>query len=151
MTPLLHRMRRRPFHFALLYLSAPLIYGMLLPIAVADGFATLYQHVCFRVYGIPRVRRRDHLMFDRARLSGLGWLDKLNCIYCEYANGVVAYVQEILARTEWYWCPVKHRRDVARPHAHYDRFMAYDAADNAFHTLRKAARQQCRACEEPKP
>lgn len=143
----LTRIRRKPVHFALLVLTAPIIYGMLLPIAFADAFASLYQAVCFRVYRIPRVTRSEYVVFDRAKLAPLSWAEKFNCVYCEYANGVVAYVREVIARTEWYWCPIKHAREIPDPHAHYDRFIGYDEVQD-FRDQRKAARHACRACEK---
>jgi hypothetical protein len=31
----------------------------------------------------------------------------VNCVYCGYFNGLIAYVQEIAARTEQFWLPHK--------------------------------------------
>src|SRR5690606_16864822 len=101
-----------------------------------------------RVYGIPRVRRRDYIVMDRGRLAYLNPYQKLNCLYCEYANGVVAYASEIAARTEWYWCPIKHSRQIPAPHAHYDKFMDYGDSEN-FRPRWRELRKQCRACEAP--
>jgi hypothetical protein len=86
--------------------AAPLIYSVILPVALIDVWMTTYQAVCFRVYGVPRVRRSDFMVIDRHRLPYLAVLDKLNCVYCGYANGVIAYVREIVSRTEEYWCPM---------------------------------------------
>jgi hypothetical protein len=42
----------------------------------------------------------------------------------------MAYATEILARTEEYFCPIKHARKILGTHAHYSRFLEYgDAAD----------------------
>ena len=46
-------------------LSAPMIYGMIVPLVILDASVTLYQHICFRIYGISRVRRGDYLIIDR--------------------------------------------------------------------------------------
>ena len=112
---------------------------------LADAFGSLYQAVCFRVYRIPRVRRRDYVVIDRTKLAYLTLFQKFNCLYCEYANGVIAYVTEITARTEWYWCPIKHASHAPEPHAHYDKFLEYGDATNFARKL-KEARKQCRAC-----
>ena len=40
------------------------------------------------------------MVIDRYALSYLNVIEKLNCVYCEYVNGLIAYVQEIAARTE---------------------------------------------------
>ena len=50
-------------------LSVPVIYGMIVPLALLDVSVTLYQHICFRVYGIPRVRRAHYLVIDRHHLD----------------------------------------------------------------------------------
>jgi len=90
--------------------SAPFVYAVILPLMLLDLFVCVYQHVCFRLYGIPRVRRRDYLVFDRAHLGYLNLLEKINCAYCSYANGLVSFVKEVVGRTEQYWCPIKHAR-----------------------------------------
>jgi hypothetical protein len=106
-------------------LTAPLIYGVALPLLLLDAAASLYQLACFPVYGIPKVRRGDYLVFDRAGLAYLNLVEKANCAYCSYANGLLAYVREIAARTEQYWCPIKHARRVKAAHSRYSRFIDY--------------------------
>jgi hypothetical protein len=110
-------------------LTAPIVYSLLLPMALLDGWVTLFQRVCFPAWGIPRVRRRPYLVFDRQHLAYLNGLERLNCVFCGYANGVLAYVREVAARTEQYWCPIRHGRRVRDPHAHYSNFVAYGDAD----------------------
>ncbi|SDI49910.1 hypothetical protein [Lutimaribacter saemankumensis] len=110
-------------------LTAPVIYAMIVPFALLDLFVTIYQAVCFPVYGIPRVRRRDHIRIDRHHLQYLNGLQKLNCIYCGYANGLIAYVREIAGRTEAYWCPIKHAARVEGRHGHYAEFLDYGDAE----------------------
>jgi len=113
----------------LLYiLSAPLIYGMAVPLAILDLAISIYQHICFRIYRIPLVKRRDHLVIDRQHLAYLNPVEKLNCIYCGYANGLMAYCQEITARTEQYWCPIKHARRTLDTHKRASRFLDYGDA-----------------------
>ncbi len=70
-------------------LSAPLIYAMVVPLMLLDLSLTLYQAVCFRVYGIEKVRRGDYLIYDRSQLAYLNAIEKLNCTYCSYANGLI--------------------------------------------------------------
>lgn len=84
----------------LVTVTAPLIYMCVIPFLLLDLFVTLYQAVCFPIYGIPRVRRADHIVFDRGRLAYLNGLERLNCVYCSYANGICSYVTEIAGRTE---------------------------------------------------
>lgn len=111
-------------------LSSPFIYAMVIPIAFFDLTITLYQHICFRLYGIRRVKRSDYVVMDRHQLAYLNGIEKLNCIYCGYGNGVVAYSREVIARTEQYWCPIKHARKVVGSHRRYHRFADYGDAEH---------------------
>ena len=116
----------------LVVLTAPVIYAVIVPLVLLDLFVTIYQRVCFPVYGIPKVNRGDYLIFDRHHLAYLNALEKLNCAYCSYANGLIAYVREIAGRTEQYWCPIKHARRVLGPHPHYQGFADFGDAEG-FH------------------
>jgi len=110
-------------------LTAPVIYAMVVPLLMLDIAITLYQHICFRVYGIPRVHRRDYLLFDRHYLSYLNVIEKFNCAYCSYGNGLMAYAREIIALTEQHWCPIRHARKTPNPHHYYHRFFDYGDAN----------------------
>jgi len=112
----------------LYWLTAPVIYAVIVPIALADLFATLYQIICFPVYGVARVRRSDYVVIDRHRLGYLNLIEKLNCVYCGYANGTIAYVREIASRTEQFFCPIKHALPVPGAHDRYSRFVDYGDA-----------------------
>jgi hypothetical protein len=113
----------------LVILTAPVIYAMIVPLVLLDLFVSLYQAICFPVYRIPKVRRGDYIIFDRHYLAYLNAIEKLNCAYCSYANGLIAYVREIAARTEQYWCPIKHARRVIGAHARYAMFDDYGDAE----------------------
>jgi len=110
-------------------LSAPVIYSMILPLALLDLWASVYQAVCFRAYGIARVSRSDYIALDRGRLAYLNWIEALNCAYCGYGNGVIAYVREISSRTEQYWCPIKHAVRISDPHKRYYEFLEFGDAE----------------------
>lgn len=109
--------------------TAPVIYALIVPFVLLDIFVTIYQRVCFPVYGIERVRRGDFIRLDRHHLAYLNGVQKLNCIYCGYANGLISYVQEIAGRTEAYWCPIKHAARVGGHHAYYAQFVDYGDAE----------------------
>lgn len=109
--------------------TAPVIYSLILPMVLLDAWASLYQAICFRVYGIPRVSRQDYINFDRRHLSYLNWIEALNCLYCGYSNGVIGYVREIGSRTEQYWCPIKHALRINDPHRRYYDFLEYGDAE----------------------
>lgn len=99
----------------LVALTSPVIYSLIIPFALVDLWASLYQAVCFRVYEVPQVPRGRYIILDRAGLPYLNALEKLYCAYCSYVSGVIAYVREIGSRTEQYWCPIKHARRRASP------------------------------------
>ena len=110
-------------------LTAPLIYGLVIPLALLDLSVTLYQQICFRVYGIDRVKRGNYVVIDRHHLAYLNGLEKLNCVYCGYGNGVIAYAREIAGRTERFWCPIKHASRSADPHPYFEKFLEYGDAE----------------------
>ena len=110
-------------------LTAPFIYALMVPLLLLDLMATLYQRICFPVYGIQRVHRRDHIVIDRHLLGYLNLVEKVNCLYCGYANGVAEYVREIAARTEAYWCPIKHAHRSQDPHRLIHKFLDYGDAE----------------------
>ena len=113
----------------LIVLTAPVIYSLIVPIALVDIWVMAYQAICFPIYKIPKVRRRDYLVFDRHHLAYLNIIEKINCAYCSYCNGAIAFVREVAARTEVYWCPIKHARRILGPHPHYQGFADFgDAA-----------------------
>lgn len=109
--------------------TAPVIYALIVPIALLDLWVTVFQTICFRAYGISRVRRSAYIVVDRHQLAYLNPIEKLNCVYCGYSNGVFAYVREIAARTEQYWCPIRHAKRVHAPHTHYRQFVDYGDAE----------------------
>lgn len=113
----------------LVVLTAPVIYAGWIPFLLLDAFVSLYQAVCFPVYRIPKVRRSDYLVFDREDLPYLNAVEKFNCFYCSYGNGVAAYAREIAARTEQYWCPIKHARRIRDAHNHYPQFFDHGDAE----------------------
>jgi hypothetical protein len=123
---LLYLREARPFNV----LTAPVIYSGFVPLLFLDLFVTLYQTVCFPAYGIPKARRGDYMVFDRGDLPYLNALEKFNCFYCSYANGLAAYFREVAARTEQYWCPIKHARRIRSAHHLYPRFFEYGDAES---------------------
>ena len=113
----------------LIVLTAPVIYSLIIPFVLMDLFVMAYQAICFPVYKIPKVRRRDYLVFDRHHLAYLNIVEKINCAYCSYGNGVIAFAREVAGRTEVYWCPIKHARRVLGPHPHYQGFADFGDAE----------------------
>ena len=111
-------------------ITGPIIYAMIFPLMMLDICVSFYQWACFPIYGITRVRRADYIVFDRRHLGYLNFIEKFHCTYCEYGNGLMSYMAEILARTEEYFCPIKHAHKILGTHTRYNRFLDYgDAAD----------------------
>ncbi|MDP2404631.1 MAG: hypothetical protein U1D36_04680 [Hydrogenophaga sp.] len=129
-------------------LSAPLVYSGWVAFALLDAFVSLYQAVCFPIYGIPKVGRADYLVFDRADLPYLNVVEKFNCFYCSYGNGVAAYAREVSARTEQYWCPIKHARRLRDAHPRYPQFFEHGDAE-AFRSGMERLRQMLSATGDP--
>jgi hypothetical protein len=113
----------------LVILTTPVIWMCIIPIFLVDVIGSFYQAICFPIYGIPKVKRRDYLAFDRHRLTYLNWAEKFNCDYCAYANGILAYFTEIAARTEQHWCPIKHAGCVKCAHSRYKNFFDFGDAE----------------------
>ncbi len=106
-------------------LTLPFIWLMIIPIIIIDISVTIFQIICFPIYKIPKVKRKDYIIIDRYNLFYLGKIEKINCLYCEYFNGTVAYVKEIAGRTEQFWCPIKHSKHLKDKHSRYDKFFDY--------------------------
>ena len=125
--------------------TSPFIYSLILPLALLDLFMFVYQKVCFRVYGIPVLLRGRFIVIDRQKLDYLNGLEKLNCVYCGYATGVIALAREVAARTEQYWCPIKHARGARPPNNRHRTFIDYGDAEgyrDRYEEQRQKAREE---------
>jgi hypothetical protein len=111
-------------------ITGPIIYSMIVPLAILDLAVSFYQATCFPIYGVAKVSRGDYFVFDRQHLEYLNFIEKFHCTYCAYGNGLIAYVAEIVARTEEYFCPIKHARKILGTHSRYARFLDYGDAAN---------------------
>ena len=108
--------------------TSPLIYVCVVPFLMLDLAVAAYQAVCFPIYGIPKVERENYLVFDRGRLAYLNTVEKVACVYCSYANGLLAYISEIAARTEQHFCPIKHARRTLQSHSRGSHMLPYGDA-----------------------
>lgn len=131
-------------------ITAPIIYAMAIPLALLDLTLSLYQHICFRAYGIARVPRSEHIIIDRQHLAYLNVIEKLNCIYCSYGNGIISYGREIIARTEQFWCPIKHARRTPDPHRLSANFADYGDGEG-FRQRLQALRQALKQADQKTP
>lgn len=127
-------------------LTAPVIYAVIVAFLLLDLLVTLYQQICFRVYGLPLVRRADHVVIDRDDLPHMNWRERLNCAYCDYAQGVLSYSKEIVYRTEHFWCPVKHKSNLHDQTGAYAGYIGHGDTQDYRKKL-WAERVKCRACK----
>ena len=124
--------------------SAPFIYSMIVPFVILDLFLFVYQATCFPLYRIPKVRRANYIVVDRHNLGYLNAIEKINCVYYGYADGLLAYARQIVSRTEMYWCPIKHARKVLDPHRRYPKFADFgecEAYENHLAVMREHIRE----------
>ena len=119
---LLEFLKNSPFSVIIV---TPVIYGFIVPLAILDIGVTIVQLICFSAWGMERTRRSDFIIVDRHRLAYLNGIEKLNCVFCGYANGVIAYARETASRCEQFWCPIKHALRVQTPHQRYRGFVDY--------------------------
>ena len=90
-------------------LAQPFLWGLLIPLIIADILLEIYHRVCFPLYGKPYVKRSQYIRItDREKLPYLTWYEKIGCAYCGYANGWLHYASVIAAKTEGYWCAIAH-------------------------------------------
>jgi hypothetical protein len=111
--------------------SFPFIWMTLIPFLLADLILEIYHRVCFPLYGVAYVKRRHYITIDRHRLKYLTWNEKIGCAYCGYTSGWLAYATEITARTEQYWCGIKHQqRQEKYQQPHHQNFVEYGDKDS---------------------
>ncbi len=106
-------------------ISMPFIYSIIIPAVILDIFLFIFQNICFRLYWIPLVKRSDFISTERKYLDYLNWIEKINCLYCSYVNGIFSFAVEIWWRTEKYWCPIKHAKKNNTFHNWQDHFADY--------------------------
>jgi len=117
----LHSERRLRHWFA-----GPFIWGMVIPLVILDVFLEIYHRICFPLYSIPLVKRRNYIKIDRKKLEYLNLFEKVACSFCGYANGLFAYAVRIAGDSEKYWCSIKHakKKGFHEPE-HHKEFLEY--------------------------
>jgi hypothetical protein len=124
-TPLLH------------LLSSPVVYMMVFPAMLLDVMLFIYAKVVSNIFKFSFPPRKEYVVFDRQYLGYLNSMEKLNCMYCSYFNGLMAYASAIASRTEYYFCPIKHAKKVAYKHEYYDAFLGYGEEEKYQERLKK--------------
>lgn len=102
--------RSHPERLPLYLISAPFIYSMIIPAIILDLWIELYHRICFPLYGLSYVPRSEYIRIDRQRLPYLSLMEKFNCMYCGYVNGLFGYAMRIAGDTERFWCGIKHKK-----------------------------------------
>jgi len=65
--------------------------------------------IYFTTMEIPKISKKQFVVMERWDLSKLTFWQKINCVYCEYANGILAFAKAVGNQTEIYSCAIKHR------------------------------------------
>lgn len=107
-------------------LSTPFIISMIVPLVLFNLSVEIYHQICFRMYGIPLLKRSKYIKIDRHELEYLDIRKKIFCVYCGYANGFIHYASEIAGKTEEYWCGIQHTQSKGFiPPKHHKNFIKY--------------------------
>jgi len=122
-------------------MTAPVIYGMVIPAVILDVFLFVYVRVVAPVFKLKFAKRRDFIVFDRHYLGYLNFFEKLNCVYCSYFNGLMFYAGSVAQTTELYFCPIKHAKRVAYGEEHFSKYLGYGDAEN-YHEKLNALREK---------
>ena len=76
-----------------MYFSIPSFIVLNLTVVVA-----LFGWLLLPLFRLPSVSWADHVFLDRGRIANLFWLDRLNCQFCGYANGLCTMLNVQLDR-----------------------------------------------------
>jgi len=123
------------------FLAAPIIYGMIIPSVLFDMAIFIYQNIVFRIFKFEFIKRSDYIIFDHQYLGYLNPIEKLNCLYCSYVNGLMQYSSAVAGRTELFFCPIKHAKKVAGEHNYYNEFLSYGDGEEYQKKLKELRRK----------
>ena len=107
-------------------LLALVTYAALVIFVAMDIYAWIFQNTYFKAHGIPTIDRNDYVRVDRHKLLKLTTTQKINCLYCGYANSVVAYFKAVTNRMEEYSCAILHAKR-SKSEDHQKNFYKYEA------------------------
>lgn len=118
------RTHKRPVRHIIII---PLMWLMFIPFLIFDLSILIYQQTVFRILKIKIVKRSEYIRIDRHRIKKISLISKLNCVYCGYANGLLQFIVEVVARTEKYWCGIQHENVKGfKAPAHHKTFSKYN-------------------------
>lgn len=135
-----YHFNRRIIDWLRKFLSGPFVILMVIPLVILDLCLEIYHRVTFPLLGIPCVPRRKYIRIDRHKLSYLTPAQKVFCMYCGYANGLLPYATKIAAETEAYWCGVAHKQndDGFITPEHHKNFLVYGDEQSYTKTIKRA-------------
>lgn len=84
-----------------MYVTIPIIVFFHLTIVVL-----LYQWTLRPLFGLERVHWANHVRLDRHRIAGLSPIDKFNCEFCGYANGLCTMLNKELDHLSRHSAPI---------------------------------------------
>jgi hypothetical protein len=65
-----------------------------LPFIIVHHVLYLYvfsNFILFHLAGVPKLKFCNYIIIDRYRITQLPWFDRINCVYCGYANGIAMF------------------------------------------------------------
>lgn len=96
---------------------------MVFPLLIVDLFTSFYHAIYFRINGIPLIPRSRYIIIDCGRLMGLNWVQRWNCVYCDYANGLIAWTKAVINTPEAYNCATaRHQEEHQKEYFEYEKF-----------------------------
>lgn len=108
-------------------IAMPFVYFQVIPLVILDVSTEIFHRICFPLYGLSLVDRKKYIKIDRQKLKYLTIRQKIGCVFCGYANGVLPYTAKIAAETENYWCGIQHKKDKNfKPPEHHKNFLKYN-------------------------
>jgi hypothetical protein len=74
-------------------------------------YMLLFNRLYFWVRNQNPIDRRPYYKYDRHRVPHLGWMDKVWCEYCEWANGSLQWIGDVVKEIERRYCPIQNQCD----------------------------------------
>jgi hypothetical protein len=101
-----------------------------IPAIIMDVIVEIYHRTAFPMYGFDYIRRGDYIIIDRQKLKYLSRIEKINCMYCGYMNGLFEYWSKIARQTELFWCGIKHHDYPAGEFDGHENYARYNDPDD---------------------
>jgi len=122
------RSRKQRLGFLAPVLGFLLIVGFAVFLFPLFLYMLLFNKVYFWVRNQNSIERKSYYNYDRHRLPHLGLMDKIWCEYCEWANGSLQWIMDVVNEIERRYCPIKNHCDphCTKAKAWRSEFLSYD-------------------------